>query len=74
MKEIATYMGGSGNYVATIYEVDNGGATCYTVSCARRDLKINPSSFSKVFMTEEDASNFASEFISSGNKPTFLTE
>jgi hypothetical protein len=74
MKEIATYIGGAGKYLATVYENDDGGVTCYTVSCARRDLKLNAEGFSKVFMTEEDANNFAVEYISVGDKPTLLNE
>jgi hypothetical protein len=74
MKEIATYMGGGGNYMATVYENDDGGVTCYTVSCARRDLKLNAEGFSKVFMNEEAANNFAAEYISKGDKPTLLNE
>jgi len=74
MKEIATYMGGAGKYMATVFENDDGGVTCYTVSCARKDLKVNAEGFSKVFMTEEEANTFASEFISQGSEPTFLTE
>jgi hypothetical protein len=33
-----------------------------------------PYSFSKVFMDELEATNFATEYTNRGNKPTLLTE
>ena len=71
MKEIATYMGGAGKYIAAVYEGDDGGVTFYKVSYGSNP---NPYSFSKVFMTEEAANNFAAEYISKGSEPTFLAE
>ena len=68
MKEIATYMGGGGKYIAEVLEGDDGGVTFYQVNYGI------PSSqtFSKVFMSEEAASNFAAEYISKGSEPTLL--
>ena len=74
MKEIATFLGGSGKYMATLYEVDDGGVTCYTVSCAQKNSKLNAEGFSKVFMTEQEAETFALNFISKDSKPEFLSE
>ena len=34
----------------------------------------NPASFSKVFMTENEATSFAVEYTNKGNKPTLLSE
>ena len=34
----------------------------------------NPASFSKVFMTENEATDFAVEYTNKGNKPTLLSE
>jgi hypothetical protein len=71
MKEIATYMGGAGKYIAAVLEGDDGGVTFYQVNYGTPN---NPNTFSKVFMTEEAASNFAAEYISKGDEPTLLNE
>ena len=71
MKEIATYIGGAGKYIAAVYEGDDGGVTFYKVNYGTSS---NPYSFSKVFMNEEAASNFAAGYISKGDEPTLLKE
>jgi hypothetical protein len=71
MKEIATYMGGAGKYIAAIYEGNDGGVTFYQVNYGPQS---NLHAFSKVFMTEEAASNFAAGYISKGDEPTLLNE
>ena len=67
MKDIATFVGQSGKVMAVIYE----GAGFWKVNYGESD---NPHSFSKVFTTEEEATQFASEFTSKGSKPTLLSE
>jgi len=74
MKELSTFVGGAGKYMATVFENDDGGVTCYTVSCVEANGKINSKAFSRVFMTEESATNFAAEFTHKGNTPSLLNE
>jgi hypothetical protein len=74
MKELTTFIGGAGNYMATVFEMDDGGVTCYTVSCVEANGKINSKAFSKVFMSEESATNFAVEYTHKGNTPSLLNE
>jgi hypothetical protein len=69
MKDIATFVGGAGKIMAVIYEADD--KSYWKVNYGTSDL---PASFSKVFMTEEEATAFASEYTSKGSKPTFLSE
>ena len=70
MKDIATFVGESGKSVAIIYEGDDGGVRFYQVNYGTPDSQ---KAF-KVFMTEEDATNFASKYTDTGNKPTLLSE
>jgi hypothetical protein len=67
MKDIATFVGEGGKIMAVIYE----GQGFFKVNYGTSD---NPSSFSKVFMTEEQATEFASDYTSKGAKPTLLSE
>jgi hypothetical protein len=67
MKDIATFIGDAGKIMAVIYE----GPGFWKVNYGTSD---NPASFSKVFMTEEEATSFANDYTSKGSKPTFLSE
>ena len=67
MKDIATFIGEAGKIMAVIYEGDGFWKVNYGTS-------ENPASFSKVFMTESEATSFASDYTSKGNKPTLLSE
>ena len=71
MREIATYLGGAGKYIAAVFEGDDGGVTFYKVNYGSQS---DPYSFSKVFMTEEAASNFAAAYISKRDESTLLNE
>jgi len=70
MKDIATFVGDAGKSVAIIYEGNDGGVTFYQVNYGLSD---SPKSF-KVFMTEAEATQFATKYTDAGNKPTFLSE
>jgi hypothetical protein len=71
MKEIGTFMGGAGKYQATIYEtIDGAGTTFYQVNYGLSDSE---KAF-KLFMTEYEATEFATKYTNVGNKPTFLSE
>jgi hypothetical protein len=67
MKDLATFVGEGGKIMAVIYEGDG----FWKVNYGTAD---NPSSYSKVFMTESEATTFASEYTNKGLKPTFLSE
>jgi ribosomal protein L25 (general stress protein Ctc) len=67
MKDIATFVGEAGKIMAVIYE----GEGFWKVNYGTADA---PASFSKVFMTESEATQFAAEYTSKGNKPTLLSE
>jgi hypothetical protein len=67
MKDIATFVGEAGKIMAVIYEGEGFWKVNYGTSDA-------PSSFSKVFMTESEATDFASDYTSKNSKPTFLNE
>jgi hypothetical protein len=67
MKDIATFVGEAGKIMAIIYEGDGFWKVNYGTSDA-------PASFSKVFMTENEATAFAAEYTNKGLKPTFLSE
>ena len=67
MKDIATFVGEAGKIMAVIYEGDGFWKVNYGTSD-------NPSSFSKFFMTEDEATTFASEYTNKGLKPSFLSE
>ena len=69
MKDIATFVGGSGKFMAIICEAED--KSYYKVNYGTPQ---NPHSFSKVFMTESDAEQFANEFTNKGNKPVLLEE
>jgi hypothetical protein len=67
MKDLATFIGGGGKVMAVIYE----GEGFFKVNYGTSD---NPSSFSKMFMTESEATDFANEYTNKGAKPTLLSE
>jgi hypothetical protein len=67
MKDLATFVGESGKIMAVIYE----GEGFFKVNYGTSE---NPASFSKVFMTESEATQFANEYTSKGSKPTLLSE
>jgi ribosomal protein L25 (general stress protein Ctc) len=67
MKDIATFIGDAGKIMAVIYEGDGFWKVNYGTSD-------NPASFSKVFMTESEATAFASGYTDKGSKPTLLSE
>jgi hypothetical protein len=67
MKDLATFVGEGGKIMAVIYE----GEGFWKVNYGTSD---NPASFSKVFMTESEATDFAAEYTNKGLKPTFLSE
>ena len=69
MKDLTTIMGANGKITATVMEAED--KSYYMVNYGSQDY---PSSFNKVFMTEEEATKFASDYIDRGNKPTFLSE
>jgi len=67
MKDIETFVGEAGNIMAVIYEGEGFWKVNYGTS-------ENPSSFSKVFMTEAEATAFAAGYTDKNSKPTFLSE
>jgi hypothetical protein len=67
MKDLATFVGEGGKVMAIIYE----GEGFFKVNYGTSDA---PASFSKVFMTESEATDFANEYTSKGSKPTLLSE
>ena len=67
MKDIATFVGEAGKIMAVIYEGEGFWKVNYGTS-------ENPSSFSKVFMTEAEATAFAASYTDKNSKPTFLSE
>lgn len=67
MKDLATFVGEGGKVMAVIYE----GEGFFKVNYGTAD---SPASFSKVFMTESEATQFAAEYTNKGSKPTFLSE
>lgn len=69
MKDIATFVGGAGQLIAVIYEAED--KSFYKVNCGTPQ---SPHSFSKVFMSESEAEQFANEFTNKGNKPVLLEE
>lgn len=69
MKDIATFVGEAGKIMAVIYEAED--KSYWKVNYGTSD---NSSSFSKVFMTEDAATTFASEYTNKGLKPTLLSE
>ena len=73
MRDIATFVGNSGESVAIIYEFKGSPVSegYWKVNYG------NPSSkqlMSKIFMTENEATDFAVEYTNKGNKPTLLSE
>ena len=70
MKDIATFIGDSGKSVAIIYEGNDGGVKFYQVNYG---VPESIKAF-KVFMTEEEATKFASIYTDTGSKPTLLSE
>jgi hypothetical protein len=71
MKDLATFVGQGGKSVAIIYEGDEGGVLFYKVNYGTPEA---PQSFSRVFMTEEAATEFANQITSENSKPTLLSE
>jgi len=69
MKELATFVGGSGESIAVIYEADD--RSYWKVNYVQTDT---PNALSMVFMSESEATDFASMITNKGNKPTFLSE
>jgi hypothetical protein len=67
MKDLATFVGQGGKIMAVIYE----GAGFYKVNYGTAD---NPASYSKIFVTESEATEFANEYTNKGLKPTFLSD
>jgi hypothetical protein len=67
MKDLATFVGDGGKIMAVIYE----GEGFFKVNYGTSDA---PASFSKVFMTESEATQFASDYTNKNSKPTFLSE
>jgi hypothetical protein len=67
MKDLATFVGDGGKVMAIIYE----GEGFFKVNYGTSDA---PASFSKMFMTESEATDFANEYTSKGSKPTLLSE
>jgi len=70
MKELATFVGGSGESIAVIYEADDG--SYWKVNYGQTAAQTN--ALSKVFLSESEATNFASLITNQGNKPMFLSE
>ena len=67
MKDIATFVGEAGKVMAVIYKGDGFWKVNYGTADA-------PASFSKVFMTESEATEFAANYTDKGLKPTLLSE
>ena len=67
MKDLATFVGEGGKIMAVIYE----GEGFFKVNYGTSDA---PASFSKVFMTESEATQFASDYTNKNSIPTFLSE
>jgi hypothetical protein len=67
MRDIATFVGEAGKIMAVIYEGDGFWKVNYGTA-------ENPASFSKVFMTEAEATAFAAGYTDKGSKPTLLSE
>jgi len=67
MKDLATFVGEGGKVMAVIYE----GEGFFKVNYGTSDA---PASFSKVFMTESEATQFAADYTNKNSKPTFLSE
>jgi hypothetical protein len=70
MKDIATFVGGSGKVVAVIYETDGG---FFQVNLSE-DVGGVKQGASKFFKTEEEATQYASDFTSRGNESRLLSE
>lgn len=70
MKDIATFVGGSGKIVAVIYETDSG---LFQVNLSEEVGGVKHGG-SKFFKTEEDATRYASDFTSRGNEARLLSE
>ena len=73
MRDIATFVGNSGESVAIIYEFKGSPVSegYWKVNYG------NPSSkqlMSKIFMTENEATNFAAEWTNQKSNPTLLNE
>jgi K+/H+ antiporter YhaU regulatory subunit KhtT len=68
MKDVATFFGQSGEIMAMIIE----GPGYYRVNYGKTD---SPATIASViFMTEEEATNFAVKYTDTGLRPTFLAE
>jgi transketolase C-terminal domain/subunit len=69
MKDLATFVGEAGKIMAVVYEADD--KSYWKVNYGTSDF---PASFSKVFMTEAEATAFAAGYTDRGSKPTLLSE
>jgi len=69
MKELTTFVGSGGKSMAIIYEADD--QSYWKVNYGESTA---PHSLSRIFMTESEATDFASMITNGGNKPTFLSE
>jgi len=69
MKELTTFVGSGGKSMAIIYEADD--QSYWKVNYGESSA---PHSLSRIFMTESEATEFASMITNNGNKPTFLSE
>lgn len=73
MRDVATFVGNAGETVAIIYEFEPS-------AVAEGYWKVNYGNptqkqlMSKIFMTEDEATKFASEFTNKNNTPVFLSE
>jgi hypothetical protein len=73
MKDVATFVGNSGDIVAIIYEGDGFYKVNYG-SVLKSDGKPGIPLMSQIFKTESDATKFAAEYTNKGNSPVFLNE
>jgi ribosomal protein L25 (general stress protein Ctc) len=69
MKDLATFVGAGGKIMAVVYEAED--KSYWKVNYGTSDT---PASFSKMFMTESEATEFAIQYTDKGNKPTLLSE
>ena len=69
MKELTTFMGNSGKSMAIIYEAPD--RTYWKVNFGETSA---PHTFSRIFMTESEAIDFASMITNDGSEPSLLNE
>jgi hypothetical protein len=73
MKDVATFVGNSGDVIAIIYEGDGFYKVNYG-SVLKSDGKPGIPLMSQIFKTESEAEKFAAEYTNKGNSPVFLNE